>query len=69
MSEEGVVLDSRLAPPTNTVIDGNYRLLRVTGAGAFGITYVAEDITLATIVAIKEHYPTFRTVSARNHMA
>jgi serine/threonine protein kinase len=57
MSKEGVVLDSRLALPTNTVIDSNYRLLRVTGSGAFGITYVAEDITLATIVAIKEYYP------------
>jgi serine/threonine protein kinase len=56
MSEEGV-LDSRLALPTNTVIDGSYRLLRVTGSGAFGITYVAEDITLATLVAIKEYYP------------
>jgi len=55
-SEEGV-LDSRLALATNTEIDSNYRLLRVTGSGAFGITYVAEDMTLATLVAIKEYYP------------
>jgi serine/threonine protein kinase len=51
------VLDSRLALPTDTVIDSSYRLLRVTGSGAFGITYVAEDLTLATVVAIKEYYP------------
>jgi serine/threonine protein kinase len=39
------------------VLDGSYRITRVVGSGGFGITYEAEDINLATQVAIKEYYP------------
>ena len=50
-------MDSRLVIPVNTVLDGNYRIMRVVGSGGFGITYEAEDIGLGTVVAIKEYYP------------
>jgi len=39
------------------MLDGTYRIARVVGSGGFGITYEAEDINLATLVAIKEYYP------------
>ena len=50
-------MDTRLGLPVNTVLDGSYRITRVVGVGGFGITYEAEDINLATHVAIKEYYP------------
>ena len=50
-------MDSRLALPPNTILDGSYRIERVVGSGGFGITYEAEDINLGTMVAIKEYYP------------
>ena len=50
-------MDSRLGLPENTILDGGYRIARVVGSGGFGITYEAEDINLATHVAIKEYYP------------
>ena len=50
-------MDSRLILPVNTILDGDYCLLRVVGTGGFGITYEAEDIKLGTLVAIKEYYP------------
>ena len=43
--------------PINTVLDGSYRIERVVGSGGFGITYEAEDMNLATTVALKEYYP------------
>ncbi|MDX2201501.1 MAG: serine/threonine-protein kinase [Hyphomicrobiaceae bacterium] len=50
-------MDARdfLAP--GTLLDGSYRIVRVVGAGGFGVTYEAEDVGLETVVAIKEYYP------------
>jgi serine/threonine protein kinase len=50
-------LDNRFVLPPNTVVDGAYRIQRVVGTGGFGVTYVAEDIKLGTLVALKEYYP------------
>ena len=36
----------------------NYEVLSVLGQGAFGITYLARDVTLDREVAIKEYLPT-----------
>jgi formylglycine-generating enzyme required for sulfatase activity len=50
-------VDVRQVLPTGTLLDGSYRIRRVVGSGGFGITYEADDIHLATVVAIKEYYP------------
>jgi hypothetical protein len=50
-------LADRQTLPEDTFLDGSYRIVRVIGAGGFGITYEAEDIKLATRVAIKEYFP------------
>src|SRR5258706_39514 len=34
-----------------------YEMISVLGAGGFGITYMARDTTLDTLVAIKEYLP------------
>lgn len=36
---------------------GQFRILKVLGAGGFGITYLGEDIHLARKVALKEYFP------------
>jgi serine/threonine protein kinase len=53
----GDVVDTRFALPVYAVVDGSYRIVRVVGAGGFGITYEAEDINLGTKIALKEYYP------------
>ena len=43
--------------PVGTVLRGRYRLGRVLGQGGFGITYMAWDTLMETVVAVKEFYP------------
>lgn len=50
-------MDNLHALANGTVLDGDYKVLRVLGAGGFGITYLAEEISLARKVAVKEYFP------------
>ncbi len=49
--------DNRQALPEGTVIGEKYRILSMLGSGGFGITYLAQDLTLDRKVAIKELLP------------
>ena len=50
------------ALPLGHEFDG-YRILRILGAGGFGITYLAEEMSIGRRVAIKEYLP--QSVAAR----
>ncbi len=41
----------------STMLADDYRIERVIGAGGFGITYLAEEVSLARLVTIKEYFP------------
>ena len=41
----------------NGSILNQYKILRILGAGGFGITYLAEDMELDLKVVIKEYFP------------
>ncbi len=43
--------------PGTTLHYGAYRIKKVLGKGGFGITYLAEDVHLGRLVAIKEFFP------------
>lgn len=49
-----------------TILADDYRIERTLGAGGFGITYLAEEISLARLVTIKEYFPV--DFAARDHL-
>ena len=50
-------MSNLVALPEGTILVGDYRVERVIGAGGFGITYLAEETSLARQVTIKEYFP------------
>ncbi|HRD76407.1 MAG TPA: serine/threonine-protein kinase, partial [Hyphomicrobiaceae bacterium] len=50
-------MSNLLALRNGTELAGEYRIERVLGAGGFGITYLAEETSLARLVTIKEYFP------------
>lgn len=50
-------MEQRLFLEPGMLLDRGYKIIRVVGAGGFGVTYEAEDVNLCTKVAIKEYFP------------
>ncbi|MFT3732483.1 MAG: serine/threonine-protein kinase [Hyphomicrobium sp.] len=46
-----------VALPDGTELAGDYKIVRVLGAGGFGVTYLADEPELARKVSIKEYFP------------
>ncbi len=46
-----------IALPSGTELAGDYRIDRVLGAGGFGVTYLADEMSLSRAVTIKEYFP------------
>lgn len=51
-----------------TVLDGKYLIGRSLGQGGFGVTYLARDLTLDCVVAIKEYFPTCWAYRNKAHL-
>ena len=45
-----------------------FRIEQVLGQGGFGVTYLAEDTTLGSRVAIKEYFPSMFAARTGNHI-
>lgn len=43
--------------PIGVLLNNQYRIQHVIGSGGFGITYLAEDIHLRELFAVKEYFP------------
>ena len=52
--------------PNTTLQGGKYRITRVLGQGGFGITYLAEQVSLQRYVAIKEFFMPFDSIREDN---
>ncbi len=50
-------MQNLLALPAGTELVEDYRIMRVLGAGGFGLTYLAREETLDRSVTIKEYFP------------
>lgn len=46
-----------VALPDGTELAGDYKIVRVLGAGGFGVTYLADEPLLGRKVSIKEYFP------------
>jgi serine/threonine protein kinase len=46
-----------VALPDGTELAGDYKIVRVLGAGGFGVTYLADEPELTRKVSIKEYFP------------
>jgi serine/threonine protein kinase len=46
-----------VALPDGTELAGDYKIVRVLGAGGFGVTYLADESALSRSVSIKEYFP------------
>ncbi len=46
-----------VALPDGTELAGDYKIVRVLGAGGFGVTYLADEQALTRKVSIKEYFP------------
>jgi WD40 repeat protein len=46
-----------VALPDGTELAGDYKIVRVLGAGGFGVTYLADEPGLTRKVSIKEYFP------------
>lgn len=51
------IMAQLVALPDGTELAGDYKIVRVLGAGGFGVTYLAEEPNLSRHVSIKEYFP------------
>lgn len=54
-----MLLNHHYSLTAGIVLHGVYRIQRVLGAGAFGITYLAQHVNLGSLWVIKEYLPEF----------
>ena len=55
-----------VALPDGTELAGDYRIVRVLGAGGFGVTYLADETALSRKVSIKEYFPSDFAARSQN---
>ncbi|RUO98674.1 serine/threonine-protein kinase [Hyphomicrobium sp.] len=58
-----------VALPDGTELAGDYKIVRVLGAGGFGVTYLADEPELTRKVSIKEYFPSDFALRTENHEA